>query len=159
MSDPPTLGRAASVVRDRGHVLDAGDLDACVLDRADGGLTAGAGALDHDVDLADAVLHGAAGALLGRHLGGERGALARPLEPDVAGRGPGEDVAVLVGDRDDGVVERALDVRDAVGDVLALLATGPTASGAGLGHYRATFFLPATVFLGPLRVRAFVWVR
>src|SRR3954470_1082668 len=104
MSGPPTLGGAAAVVRDRGHVLDAGDLDACVLDRADGGLTAGAGTLHHDVDLADAVLHGATGALLGSHLGRERRALAGSLEPDVAGRGPGEDVAVLVGDRDDRVV-------------------------------------------------------
>ena len=42
--------------------------------RADGGLTARAGALDLDVDLADAVLHGPAGGCLGRHLGGVRGA-------------------------------------------------------------------------------------
>src|SRR4051794_9994015 len=159
MSDPPTLGRAAAVVGHRRDVLDAGDLDAGVLDRADRRLAARAGALDHDVDLADAVLHGATGALLGGHLGGEGRALARALEPDVAGRGPGEDVAVLVADRDDRVVERALDVRHPVGDVLALFAAGASAPGGGLGHYLATFFLPATVFLGPLRVRALVWVR
>ena len=96
---------------------------------------------------------------LGRHLGGERRALAGALEADVAGRRPGEDVALLVGDADDRVVERALDVRHAVGDVLALALAGPATAGLGLRHYFLTFFLPATVFFGPLRVRALVWVR
>ena len=36
---------------------------------------------------------------------------------------------------------------------------GTTAPGRWLCHYLRTFFLPATVFLGPLRVRALVWVR
>ena len=64
-----------------------------------------------------------------------------------------------IGDRDDRVVERALDVRHPVGDVLALATAGASAPGLGLRHYLRTFFLPATVFLGPLRVRALVWVR
>src|SRR5690606_28173911 len=118
---------------------------------------AGAGALHLHVDLADAVLHRAPGGLLGGQLGGVGGGLAGPLEPDVARRGPREDVALEVGDRDDRVVERALDVRDAVGDVAALALAGPATAGLGLGHrYFLTFFLPATVFFGPLRVRAFV---
>src|ERR1700748_2392395 len=40
--------------------------------------------------------------------------LAGALEPHIAGRGPGKDVALGVGDGDDGVVERALDVRHPV---------------------------------------------
>src|SRR5204863_7350409 len=86
------------------------------------------------VDLADAVLHRSSGGLLGRHLGRERGALLRALEADVAGRGPGVDVALLVGDRDDRVVERALDVGDAVGDVPALALAGSPATRLGLCH-------------------------
>src|SRR5690242_5286297 len=99
MSDPPALRGTAAVVRHGGDVLDARDLDAGVLDRADRGLATRARPLDHDVDLAHAVLHGPTGALLSRHLGGERRGLAGALEPDVAGRGPGDDVALLVGDR------------------------------------------------------------
>src|SRR4051794_16535971 len=57
MSDPPPLGGTAAVVRHRRDVLDARDLDAGVLDRADRGLTTGPRALHHDVDLAHAVLH------------------------------------------------------------------------------------------------------
>src|SRR4051794_11849531 len=127
MSDPPTLGRAAAVVRHRRDVLDAGDLDAHVLDRTDRGLAARTRTLHHDVDLADTVLHGATGALLGGHLRRERRGLAGALEPDVAGGGPGDDVALLVRDRHDRVVERGLDVRDAIRDVLAFLLAGTTA--------------------------------
>src|SRR5690554_1992897 len=119
MSDPPPLRGAATVVRDRRDVLDPGDLDARLLDGADRGLATRARALHDDVDLADAVLHRGAGALLGGHLRGVGRGLLRALEADVAGRGPRQRVPVLVGDRDDRVVERALDVRDAVGDVLA----------------------------------------
>src|SRR5690606_767476 len=139
-----------------------------VLDGPDGGLAARTGALDDHVDLADAVLHGAASALLGSHLCGVRSGLLGALEPDVASRRPGESVPVLVADRHDGVVERALDVRHPVGDVLALALAGTTAPRPWLRHrsilrgvlqrgdrvHLRTFFLPATVFLGPLRVRA-----
>src|SRR4029450_3495921 len=139
LSDPAPLGRAAAVVGDGGDVLDAGDLDAGVLDRADGGLAARPRALDLDVDLADAVLHGPAGRGLRGHLRRERRRLAGPLEAHVAGRGPRQDVAVLVGEADDRVVEARLDVSDAVADVLALALAGPAATGGlGLGHQVTT---------------------
>jgi hypothetical protein len=76
--------------------------------------------------------------LLGGQLGGEGGGLARALEADVAGRGPGEHVALGVGDRDDGVVERALDVGHAVGDVLALACGGAARPAWRLGHLLAS---------------------
>src|SRR5262249_41246825 len=56
-SDPPPLGLAATVVRDRRDVLDPDDLDTRVLDRPDGGLPTGTGALHHHVDAPHAVLH------------------------------------------------------------------------------------------------------
>ena len=41
-----------------------------------------------------------------------------------------------------------------------LMWATPAARFGGLGHrYLRTFFFPATVFFGPLRVRALVWVR
>src|SRR5207245_8172277 len=99
---------------------------------------------------------------LGRHLRRERRRLARALEAHLAGARPGDHVAHRVGDRDDRVVERALDVRVAVSDVLLLLAAyllGRRLLRCGSHYFLPAFFLPATVFFGPLRVRALVWVR
>src|SRR3954453_16953844 len=121
-SDAAALGRTAAVVRSGRDVLDRADLEAGGLEGADRGLTAGAGTLDEHVHLAHAMLLRAAGGRLGGHLRGEGGGLARALEADVAGGGPGDHVARGVRDRDDGVVERALDVRVAVSDVLLFLA-------------------------------------
>src|ERR1041385_1785602 len=77
------LGRAAAIVRDRGPALNRAALQAGRLQRPDGGLPARARALDEDVDLAHAVLHGAARGGLGGHLGSEGRGLARALEPDL----------------------------------------------------------------------------
>src|SRR3954469_5331746 len=122
-SDATALGRADTVVRRGRDVADRADLEAGGGERTDRRLAARTRALDEDVDLAHAVLHGAAGSSLGSHLGGERGGLARALEADLAGGGPGDHGARGVRDRDDRVVERALDVSVPVGDVLLLLAT------------------------------------
>src|SRR6266508_4616518 len=119
-SDAAPLRWAAAVVRDRGDVLDALDLQASGLQGADGRLPARAGALDEHVDLADAVLLGPAGGLLGGELRRERGRLAGPLEADVARRRPRDRVALWVGDGHDRVVEARLDVGVGVGDVLLL---------------------------------------
>src|SRR5262245_66168956 len=57
----------------------------------------------------------------------ERRALARALESDAPGRRPREDVALGVGDRDDRVVERGVDRRHPVRDVLLFLLGGADA--------------------------------
>src|SRR5690625_3477329 len=143
----------------RGDVFDAGDLDAGVLDRPNRGLTAGAGAFGEDIDFANTVFHRFASRGFGGLLSGERGALAGALEAHVASTCPGEDVSFQIADGHDRVVERRLDVGDAVGDVLAFSAAGTTSPGLRRGHYLRTFFFPAMAFFGPLRVRALVWVR
>src|SRR3954471_3890839 len=120
--DPTTLGGTASVVRLRRDVGDLADLQARGLQRTDGGLPAGTGALDEHVDLAHAVLHRPACSGLSGQLRGERGRLAGALEAHLTRGGPGDDRTGRVGDRHDGVVEGALDVRLPVGDVLAFLA-------------------------------------
>src|SRR5687767_687161 len=79
-SDATTLRRTAAVVRGRGDVLDGADLETGRLERTDGGLTTGTRALDEHVDLAHAVLLGAAGSRLGGHLRGERRGLPGALE-------------------------------------------------------------------------------
>src|SRR5215217_815354 len=130
-SDPAALLGAAAVVRLRRHVLDLPDLEARGLQGTDGGLATGTRALDEDVDLAHAVLLRLARGVLGSHLRRERRGLAGALEADVAGGGPADDVPVRVGDRHDRVVERALDVSGAVGDVLLLLAADLLGTGRG----------------------------
>src|SRR6266540_3415723 len=136
-SDPAPLRRAAAVVGGRGHVLDGADLEADGTQRTDRGLAAGAGTLHEHVDLAHAVLHRPPAGGLGGHLGGVRRRLARALEADGAGRGPRDHRARRVGDGDDRVVERALDVRVAGGHVLLLLAAHLLGAGrcAALGRH------------------------
>src|SRR6516162_341247 len=121
-SDPAPLGRTAAIVRNGGNVLDGTHLKAGRLQRPDRRLPAGARSLDEDVDLAHAVLHGAARRGLRGLLCGVRGGLARALEPDLSRGRPRDDVARRVRDRDDGVVERGPDVGVPVGYVLPLLA-------------------------------------
>src|ERR1022692_716037 len=146
-SDPAPLGRAAAIVRNRCDVLDRADLKAGRLERPDGGLAARARALHEDIDLAHAVLHRPARGGLGRHLGGERRGLTRALEADLAGRGPRDNAAARIGDRDNGVVERALDVGVPVGDVLSFLPAHFLDAGTALGRHPAPL-LPEVV--GPL---------
>src|SRR5215475_5933631 len=124
--DAPPLLLADAVVRLRRDVLDAEDLEAGRLERADRGLTAGAGSLHEDLDLLQAVLHALAGARVGGDLRGERRRLARALEARRAGRLPRDHIPVLVGEGDDRVVERGLDARLADRDVLADAATRAT---------------------------------
>src|SRR6478672_3274529 len=166
-SDAAALAWPAAVVRHRRHILDPGDLEPGRGQGADRRLAARTRALDEHVDLLQAVLLRGACGLLGGELRGERRRLARALEADVAGARPRQRVALLVGDGHDRVVERRLDVRLPVQDVL-LLAT-LRFLGLGLRHelsfptgpcgpfpyfFALTFFLPAIVFFGPLRVRA-----
>src|SRR3954452_22869831 len=136
-SDAPALGRAATVVGGGRDVLDGADLEADRTQGPDRRLAARARALDEDVDLLHAVVHRPATGGLGGHLRGVRGGLARALEADGAGRGPRDHRTGRVGDRDDGVVERALDVGLALGDVLLLLAAHLLGAGrcAALGRH------------------------
>ena len=123
-SNPPPLAGAAPVVRNRRRIHDAEDLEARSLERPDGGLPPGPRALHEHVDLADAVLLSAPAGGLGGELGSKRGRLPGSLEADVAGGRPRQCVARPVGDGDDRVVERRLDMGLAVDDVLLLFALG-----------------------------------
>src|SRR4051794_5320966 len=117
-SDPPPLTGAAAVVGLRGDVAHARDLQAGGLERADRRLAPRAGALHEDLDLLQALLDALAGGGIGGHLRGGGRRFARALEAGAAGGLPRDDVARLVGQRDDRVVEGRLDVRLADRDVL-----------------------------------------
>src|SRR5687767_5155011 len=109
-------------MRDRGHVADRGDREADRLEGAQRALAARSGALDLDLEGADAMLGRLAAGILGRDLRGIRGRLPRALEAHHAGAGPGDRIALRVGDGDHGVVEAGVHMGDTGGDVLALAA-------------------------------------
>src|SRR5690606_10281312 len=133
-SDAATLRRAAAVVRLRRDVLNRTHFEPSGRERADRGLASRARSLHEDVDLLDAVLLSLARSRLGSHTGGVRGRLARALEAHATGGCPADDSAGRVGDRDDGVVERRLDVGLAQRDVLLLLAARLARGGLGCSH-------------------------
>ena len=81
MSDATALGRAAAVVGDRGHVADERHAETGGLERAEGALTTGAGALHEHGHGAHAVILGGTRRLLGRDLRREGSRLARALKP------------------------------------------------------------------------------
>src|SRR5262245_30410928 len=142
-SDPAPLGRAAAVVGRGGDVLDGADLEADRTQRPDRRLATRARALDEDVDLLHPLPHRAAPGCLGGHLRGQRTGLPRALEPDGSGARPRDHRTTGVGDRDDRVVERALDVGLAHGDVLLLLPAHLL--GAGLTWLRRHAVLSAQI--------------
>ena len=104
-------------------VLDAGNLKACCLQRADSGLATRTRALDENSNLVKAMLHSGLGSGLGGHLSSERRGLTRALEADGASGLPRNHVALRISDAHDRVVERGLDVSSTNGDVLAISAT------------------------------------
>src|ERR671916_2672661 len=114
------LRRAAAVVRYGRRVADGEDADAGVVDGADGGFAPAARPLDVHLALLHAGVLGLVGRLVGRLLGGERSALARAAEAAGARGGLRDEVALVVRDRDQRVVERRRDVNDPRGDVLLL---------------------------------------
>src|SRR6185436_9569842 len=153
--------RAAAVVRDWGDIGDGADFEPGGLERADRLLAAGTGALDVDLDLTHAVLHRTLGRAVGRQGRRIRCALAGALEPGDAGRAPADDRTVEVGDGDDRVVERGLDVNVPLRDVLLLT---PTCLDRSLSFRHSSVLrhflrLTPTVFFGPRRWRALVLVR
>src|ERR1700730_5892200 len=116
-SDSAALGRAATVVRDRRHVLDVHDVQTGRGERAHGGFAPRARALHAYFDRFHPVLvarhsRGGNGGLLGR-IGR---ALTRSLEANRSGGRPGYGASIRPADRNDRVVERGLDVRHAVRD-------------------------------------------
>src|SRR5690606_35211789 len=119
------------------------------LEGTDRGLATGARALHEDVDLLHAVLLSAASGSLSSELGGEGRRLARALEADLAGGSPRDHGARRVRDRDDGVVEGALDVRLAEGYVLLFLAARLARTGRGASLGRHVFDLSWSEVIGP----------
>src|SRR6266550_1042099 len=123
MLNPPFLGRAAPVVRNRRHIADRTDLQPGTGERLNGGLAPGAWTLHTHVHTLHTEVQRFPRRLLGRDGCGEGRGLFGALEAGLAGRTPRDRVALQIGDRDERVVERRGDMRDALGfdDLLGAL--------------------------------------
>ena len=104
------LGRPRAVMRNGSDVLNGLDGHSRCLQGGDRAFAAGTGAFNPNLKFLHAELGGPLGRLLPGALAGKGRALAAALESAGACAGPAERVALGVGDRDDGVVERRLDV-------------------------------------------------
>src|SRR5690606_3147042 len=78
--DPALLARAASVMRDGGHITDGGNGEARRLQGAKGGFTTRTRTGNFDLKRPHAMLLRLASAILSSNLGREGRRLARPLE-------------------------------------------------------------------------------
>ena len=95
-------------------ILDRADIQSRGLKRRHGGLATGAGALDANLDLSHAHAPGFGGNPLRGPRGGKRRGLPRTLESHRPGGIPTQGLTVDIGDGDDGVIERRVDVGDAL---------------------------------------------
>src|SRR5690606_28472906 len=115
---------------------NARDLDAESVERANRRFTAGARALDAHFQRLDAVFQRHAASGFRGNLRSERGRLTRTLEARTTRGCPGQRIALAIGNRDDGVVERSVHVRDAVRHALLdFLANALCAAGGGFRHF------------------------
>src|SRR5687768_4051758 len=104
------LRRAAAVVRDRGHVRDTRDLQPAAVQGADRRFTARTGAAHTHFDVLHAMFLRSLASLLGGNLGSKRRGLAGAAEAAATRRRPRQGVPLPIGDRDDRVVERGVNV-------------------------------------------------
>src|SRR6185369_9924284 len=106
--------------------------------RTDGRLAARTRTGDADIHIAETVVTRHVGGRRSRLLRRERRALTRTAEAERAGALPADGVALLVGDRHDRVVERSLNVHDAIRHILLFpLLEGLAATFTGLLLCRA----------------------
>ena len=114
--------RPATVVRQGCHVFNGLDDQSCGGQRGDRGFPAGTRAFDADFNFFESKFRRAFGGDFGGALGSKGRRLTATLEPHRTRGGVTQSIAVSVGDRHDGVVERRLDMGDAPANVSSLLA-------------------------------------
>lgn len=146
-------------MRNRGNVLNAAYFNASSLQCADCCFTACAWSLNEYVSGTHAMFNSNLSSLFCSHLCCKRSALTRSFETESTSGCPGNCVSVGIGNRYNRIVECGTNV-SGTGFYMFLFFLFTVAILFLLQHYfLVASFLPAMVFLGPLRVRAFVLVR
>ena len=136
-------------MRDWSNILNHCYLKTCSLQCTDCSFTTLTGTLYIYFNILHAVFHCNLCSGFSGRLSSVRSALAGTAEIQSARAAPGNGVALGIGNGDDGVVKRALDMR-------VLRAALAFVAAISVPPY---FFLLATVRFGPLQVRALVLVR
>ncbi len=101
-------------MRNRRDVFDVRDLEAHRIQCADSRFTAWAWALDAYFEILEPEFSGHVACTFSSNLCCERSRLARTTEPGTTRGRPGQGIALAIGDRDDCVVERRVNVGDPV---------------------------------------------
>src|SRR5690606_30317764 len=101
-------------MRDGRHVGDAGDFVTTGVQSTHSGFTTRTRTLDVHVEVLQAVFQSSLASALGSHLGSERGGLTGAAETGTTGGSPGQGVTLTVSDGHDGVIERRVDMGDAI---------------------------------------------
>src|SRR5210317_1915666 len=155
--DSSTLRRTASVMGNRGDVLDHCYRQANSLQGPQSGLATGTGAFDPDLNTTQTVLLGFVCRIFSGHLGSKRSTLTTPSETFRPRCAPRDDVTCYISNGNNRIVECRLNMGNSIRYILFFNLFAYTL--ARLGHGSSCyFFLPATVLRGPLRVLAFVLV-
>ena len=149
-----SLWRTTAIVRKWSDINNLNHLDACTMNSADSRLTTIARTLHICLHLAQTQVVCCLCTVLSSHLGSIRSVLLRATETHLSCRRPRNDLTFAVGQRDNDIVERAVyvELTHSVNLHYSLLC-----SNCFLCHiiyYLVAFFLLATVFFLPLRVRA-----
>ena len=121
-------------MRNGRDIGNARNLDAQRIQSTHGRLTAGAWALDPNFQRLDAVFNRDTTSRFRSNLRCKRGGLTRTLEAGTTRSRPRQGVTLAVGDGDDGVVERRVDMRDAVRHVLFDFLANARGAASSFGH-------------------------
>jgi len=105
------LGRTAAIVRQRGDIRDLLHDDARGVDGTDSRLTALSGTFNVNLHSAQTEVVGNLGAVLGHHLGRVGGVLLGTSVTHLTSGRPRDNLAVVVGEGNDHVVEGGIDKR------------------------------------------------
>jgi len=117
--DTTTLLRTATVVRDRCHVSNRSDADTECTQGTNRRLATRTWTLDFDVQVLDTLFLCSTTGHFRSDLSSKGGRFTRAFETLSTRRSPRQGVALAVSDRDDGVVERRVNVCNAVSNVFA----------------------------------------
>ncbi|EAV42876.1 hypothetical protein SIAM614_16067 [Stappia aggregata IAM 12614] len=110
-------------MRNRRHVTDGRDQETGSLQGAQSRFTTGTRTAHFHFEGAHAVLGSFFRSVFRSNLGSIRSGLTGTFETESTSGRPGDRVALCVGDRDHGVIERGVHMRNARRDVLAFAAT------------------------------------
>ena len=120
--NPSPFGGSTSVVRDVGHIPNAGNRQPCCLQRTDGGFSASTRSIDKHIDLPQPLVHTPTGCLFCCPLGSECGSFAGAFEPYGARAGRPDHSPLGISNRDQGIVEGRMNISPAPGNDLSFSA-------------------------------------